>query len=121
MHVGRDLNVHLQQTPNTEIQQRKWRFEVLFLAGPALVAVAGVHVFWGVLFQLVQLFFSAGISIFSMPSPIRAWGGWVVRVAEVDPCGSKQPAHTLLLTRQRLLDLRTELFLDHEGVPDWCI
>lgn len=45
----------------------------------------------------------------------------MIRVAEVDPCGSEQPAHTLLLTRQRLLDLRTELFLDREGVSDWCI
>lgn len=45
----------------------------------------------------------------------------MVRVAQVDPPGSEQPAHILLLTRQRLLDLRTELFLDREGVSDWCI
>lgn len=43
------------------------------------------------------------------------------RVAQVEPQGSEQPAHTLLLTRQRLLDLSTELFLDREGVSDWCI
>lgn len=74
MHADRDLSVHLQQTPNTEIRQRKWRFEVLFLAGPALVAIAGVHVFWGGLFQLVQLFFSAGISM-SICLPLYVHGG----------------------------------------------
>lgn len=63
LHAGRGLSAQLQQTPNTEIQQGKWRFEALFLAGPALVAIAGVYVFWGVLFQLVQLFFSACVSI----------------------------------------------------------
>lgn len=63
LHAGRDLSVQLQQTPNTEIQQGEWRFEALFLAGPALVAIAGVYVFWGGWFRLVQLFFSACISI----------------------------------------------------------
>lgn len=70
--------MHLQQTPNTEIQQRKWRFEALFLAGPALVSIAGVHVFWGVLFRLVQLFLSAGISI-SICLPLYVQGGMGVQ------------------------------------------
>lgn len=95
-----------------------WRH--FFLAGPALVSIAGVHMFWGVLFRLVQLFLSAGISI-SICLPLYVQGGWVFRVAQVEPQGSEQPAHTLLLTRQRLLDLSTELFLDREDVSDWCI
>lgn len=78
---------------------------------------------------VLWLFFSACVFfLYSFPYMCSMWGrgmrgssGRVVRTALVNLPGSLQPACFLLLTWQRLSDLRAKLFLDHEGVSGWCI